>query len=51
MADRLGRMFSGVARLIRGELAQLKLRQMWHLAPKSVVMAKIGGCFDRAPVG
>ena len=40
-------MFSGLARLVRGELAQLKLRQMWHLAAGLVVaVAALFGGLD-----
>jgi hypothetical protein len=48
MVDRLGGMFSCVARLARGELAQLKLRQMWRLAAGLVVAvaALFGECIE-----
>lgn len=40
-------MLDGAARLVRGELAQLKLRQMWHLAAGSVVaVAALFGGLD-----
>jgi len=40
-------MLSALARLVRGELAQLKLRQMWHLAAGLVVaVAALFGGLD-----
>jgi hypothetical protein len=47
MGDRLGGVFSALARLVRRELAQLKLRQMWHLAAGVVVaVAALFGGLD-----
>lgn len=41
-------MFSGLARLARGELAQQKFRQIWRLAAGLVVAvaALFGECID-----
>jgi len=48
MVDRLGGMFSGLARLARGELAKQKFRQIWRLAAGLVVAvaALFGECID-----
>jgi hypothetical protein len=47
MADSLGTMLASIARVIRGELAQLKLPQMWHLVAGAVVaVAALFGGLD-----
>jgi hypothetical protein len=47
MADKLGGMLSGLKRFVRGELARLKLVQMWHLVAGAIVaVAALFGGLD-----
>jgi hypothetical protein len=47
MADKLGGMLSGLKRFVRGELARLKLVQMWHLVSGAIVaVAALFGGLD-----
>jgi hypothetical protein len=47
MADKLGRMLRGLKRFVGGELARLKLVQMWHLVAGAIVaVAALFGGLD-----